>query len=135
MHRPPSKNSDWEEPSLDDAPFDYTAEPDSFYFDLESIGSLEPDVVVQQSIKVLQQKLAAVIQELTGDNDAGRGGDDYEPRSPGMNGVDGGGTSYGVNQGYTTPFQAPGGASAWGGGATPYGATPYGQSNTAWGGQ
>ena len=114
---------------MEGAPFDYNAEPNTFYFDVESIGNLEPDVIVQQGIKVLQQKLAAVIQELTGD-DGGRDADGYEPREPGA----GPGGEYGMDGGYTTPFGAGGGgASAWGGGAaTPYGATPYGQ-NTGWG--
>ena len=127
--RPESKNKEDEVPALESAPFDYNAVPEAFYFDVESIGNLEPDAVVQQGIKVLQQKLAAVLQDLTGDDSvAGRGGDDYEPRSPGMNGANGG--DYAMEHGYTTPYGGgAGGASAWGGGATPYGATPYGQSN------
>lgn len=106
------------------------AQPHTFYYDVESIGNLEPDAVVHQGIKVLQQKLAAVIQELTGDVGGGRPGDDYEPRSP-TNGIDGGGADYNMEQGYTTPYGGGGGASAWGGGATPYGATPYGNSGWA----
>lgn len=76
----------------------------------------------------MQTKLAAVIQELTGDEGRG-GGDEYEPRSPGaMNGAASG--DYAMDGGYTTPYGNGGGASAWGGGGqTPYGATPYGQNN------
>ena len=123
---PKSKNAEWEEPLQDGEPYDFDAMPTKFYFDVESIGNLEPDSVVQQGIKGMQQKLAAVIKELSGDDRNGMiGGDGYEPRSPdGMNG------GYdGMDQGFTTPYGNGGGASAWGGGnATPYGATPYGQN-------
>ncbi|KAI9796592.1 MAG: 45 kDa subunit of RNA polymerase II [Candelina submexicana] len=132
---PKSKNADEEDLPQEGEPFDYDAQPSRFYFEVESIGNLEPDTVVQQGIKVLQQKLAAVIQELAG-GDEGQNGvngdtaDAYNgPRSP--DAVDGGG-GYAMDQGYTTPYMNGGGAaSAWGGagGATPYGATPYGQSN------
>ncbi|KAL8746101.1 MAG: hypothetical protein Q9190_001824 [Brigantiaea leucoxantha] len=63
---PKTKNAEWEEPQQDGEPFDYGAQPAKFYFDVESIGNLEPDAVVQQGIKVLQQKLAAVIQDISG---------------------------------------------------------------------
>lgn len=106
--------------------------PSRFYFEVESIGNLEPDAIIQQGIKVLQQKLAAVIQELTGDERNGINGDGVDgfggPRSPdGMHGAG----DYPMDQGYTTPYVNGGGASAWGGGATPYGATPYGQNGWA----
>ena len=122
--RPLSKNKDWEDPPQDDVPFDYNAVPSQFYVDIESVGNLEADNVVQQGIKVLQQKLAAVLQELSGGDDANRGlmdGDhQYEngPRSP----------DAGLDHGYTTPFNQ-GATSVWAGGQTPapYGATPYGQ--------
>ena len=95
-------------------------------------------MIVRQGIVALQQKLAAVIQELTGAEDGARG-DDYEPRSPAMNGT--GANDIGMNNGYTTPYDGQGNSSIWGGGGgggglgsqTPYMATPYGQS-TQWGG-
>jgi DNA-directed RNA polymerase II subunit RPB3 len=105
--------------------------PERFYFEVESAGNLEPDAIIQQGIKVLQQKLAAVIQDLTeGEGGAngvnGHGGYDA-PRSPdvGMNG------QAWQDPGYTTPYGNGGNASQWGtgaGAATPYGATPYGQN-------
>ncbi len=94
---------------------------------------------MQQGVKVLQQKLAAVIQELAGSGVGGGGGgaddrmadapDAYAAaRSPEPDRAD-----YGIAQGYTTPAYGNGGAgSVWGGGATPYGATPYGQSGNPW---
>ena len=107
--------------------FDYDAVPTRFFFDVETVGGLEPDQIVQQGIKVLQQKLAGVIQELQGGDDS-HGMDGFGGQSPQMNGA-----GYGVQDpGYTTPA-AYGGNSAWGGGATtPYGATPYGGAPNAW---
>ena len=81
----------------------------------------------------MQQKLAAVLQELEGSGgDGGRGATDGfgagdDGGAGGM--MNGGGGDYMGEQGYTTPYVNGGGASAWGGGATPYGATPYGQQN------
>ena len=61
---PLSKNATWEEPAKDGARFDYNAEPDRFYFDVESIGSMQPDEILCQGIKCLKQKLAVVVTEL-----------------------------------------------------------------------
>lgn len=103
--------------------------PERFYFEVESIGNLEPDAIIQQGIKVLQQKLAAVIQDLSDTNGQAAVNGDYDaPRSPDV----ANGQPW-QEQGYTTPYANGGGASAWGGGAgaaTPYGATPYGQNGT-----
>jgi len=119
-----SENSKLEDPPQDGEPFNYEAIPSQFFYNLESIGNLEPDAVVQQGIKVMQQKLAAVLQELAGTETNGDA-NGFGPEADGMQD----GQDYGVDQGYTTPYVNPGGAtSAWGGGATPYGATPYGQS-------
>ena len=111
----------------DGEPFDYNAAPSQFFFELESVGNLEPDAVVQQGIKVMQQKLAAVLQELAGDDSrpGEADADGFGGQSP--DGMPQGG-EYGVDQGYTTPYVNGGATSAWGGGATPYGATPYGQN-------
>ncbi|KAK1143481.1 RNA polymerase II subunit 3 [Aspergillus melleus] len=124
---PISANAAWEHAAPPDQPFDYDAEPNNFYFDVESIGNLEPDMIIQQGITVLQRKLASVISALSGSGEGDHGGmmgveeddmmgvrspDAYEPPE----GIDGGFTAY-----------ANGNASAWGASAaTPYGATPYG---------
>lgn len=112
-------------------PFDYDAQPSAFYLDVESVGNLDPDAIVQQGISVLQHKLAETIAALKGnegrdvamngvDQDGAQSPDAYEPPE----GMDGGFTAYGANG-------AGGGgqSSVWGGagGTTPYGATPYGQ--------
>lgn len=112
-----------EDPPQADEPFDYDAVPSRFYFEVESIGNLEPDAIIQQGIKVLQQKLAVIIQGLdsegqdTGMNGGFDGGYDG-PRSPDVGG--GGGQPW-EQPGYTTPFG--GGGGGWGGQgqATPYG--------------
>jgi DNA-directed RNA polymerase II subunit RPB3 len=110
--------------------------PDKFYFEVESAGNLEPDAIIQQGIKVLQQKLAAVIRDMTGvDEDSnGVNGGDYGDRSPGM-GMNGQGQW--PDTGYTTPYGQNGGNAGgpWGnngGSSTPYGATPYGQNGQSW---
>jgi DNA-directed RNA polymerase II subunit RPB3 len=122
---PVSANAAWEHAAPSDQPFDYDAQPNNFYIDVESIGNLDPDMIIQQGIIVLQRKLATVISSLSGAGNGGRNGlpededmmgvrspDAYEPPE----GMDGGFTAY-----------ANGGTSAWGASAaTPYGATPYG---------
>ena len=126
--RPLSKYAEWEEPPQEGEPFDFDAVPDRFYFEVESVGNLEPDAIIQQGIKVLQQKLAAVIQDLTeGEGGQSNGMNGYDaPRSPDV-GLNGAGWQ---DQGYTTPYANGGNVSQWGAGgaSTPYGATPYGQN-------
>ncbi|KAI0861404.1 DNA-directed RNA polymerase [Xylaria cubensis] len=122
---PKSKYAEWEEPPAEGEPFDYDAVPSRFYFEVESVGNIEPDAIIQEGIKELQRKLAGLIHGL-GENDDMNG--DYDgPRSP--DGMDGG-TPW-QDQGYTTPYAGAGNASAWGGAATQYGTTPYGNSGTA----
>ena len=139
--RPPSKNATWEETPSSTLPFAYDAAPSKFYFEVESVGNLEPDAVVQQGIKVMQQKLAAVIRDLEGGSanaDAPAG--DATAAVAGPDGIGFGGPGFGAADpgpgdqgfaadGFATPFLGVQGAgSVWGGGATPYGATPYGQN-------
>lgn len=96
----------------EDEPFDYNAVPTRFFFDVETVGGIDPDQIVLQGIKHLQQKLASVIHELSGDS--GDGVDFGGAQSPQMNG------GYaGQDAGYTTPYGG-------GGSTTPFGATPYG---------
>ncbi|KAL1305156.1 hypothetical protein AAFC00_002080 [Neodothiora populina] len=151
---PESKNAQWEEPPQEGEVFDYDAEPNQYYINLEGTGVMPPDQIMHSGIRVLQQKLATLIQELSGvdqnstnnlsNNYLGNGG--QSPDMMDMAGAGGAGTAYGGNTtygdingagGFTTPY-AGGATSAWGGGAgagaggaggaTPYGATPYGRS-------
>lgn len=119
---PKSENTEWEDKVDDSVPFDYDAQPSKFYMNIETVGGLDPDVIFQQGIKVLQQKLAGVIQALEGGDANGNQDTDYMPRSPGRDDP---------GAGYTTPF-AGGAASQWGG-QTAYGGanTPYDRGN-AW---
>ena len=86
---------------------------------------MPPDVIVNEGIKVIQQKLASIIMGLTGEGEGGEGG----LRSPDYNGGDGWDPA---DQGYTTPYGGgnTGAQGGWGadGGTTPYGTTPYGNA-------
>jgi DNA-directed RNA polymerase II subunit RPB3 len=100
--------------------------PTRFFFNVETVGGLEPDQIVVKGIETLQAKLAEVIQSISGG--VGMDGADFgAPQSPQMNGAGYGGQ----DAGYTTPYGG-GNASVWGnsgpagGSTTPYGATPYG---------
>ncbi|EGW35725.1 uncharacterized protein SPAPADRAFT_58923 [Spathaspora passalidarum NRRL Y-27907] len=61
---PKSENCEWEEMPDPEAPFDYTAKPTNFYFDVETVGNLPPNEVVVRSIETLQRKLADIAIEL-----------------------------------------------------------------------
>jgi DNA-directed RNA polymerase II subunit RPB3 len=129
MYRPKSKYAQWEEPPQEGEAFDYTAVPTKFYFEVEGVGTLEPNEIIQGGIRVLQNKLAELIHAVSGkegDGD-GDGGDFSGPRSPDGN-MDGGNPWQ--DNGYTTPFGNTGNQSTWGASATtPYATTtPYGQS-------
>ncbi|KAF2400240.1 RNA polymerase Rpb3/RpoA insert domain-containing protein [Trichodelitschia bisporula] len=122
---PLSENAQWEDPAQEGEPFNYDAVPETFYMRFETVGTIEPDACFQQTVKVLQQKLAEVIGALAGNDQNGVNGDagGYSPAGP--NGV-------GHDAGYTTPYAAgaPGGMTAWGGAQTPYApTTPYGGAN------
>lgn len=132
-----------EEPPEDESGkpvYDAAAEANRFYFDVETVRGLEVDNVVMEGVRVLQQKLAGVIQELAAGDEGGGGGREgggygdgggYETvngygETPGPGNMTvNGATNYG---GRTTQYQRDGGqGSVWGGagGMTPYGATPY----------
>jgi DNA-directed RNA polymerase II subunit RPB3 len=126
------RSKDWEEPAQDGERFDYDAEPRQFFINLEGTGVMQPDAVLHNGIRTLQEKLANVIKGL---RDTGEGGQ--------ANGIDGGGspmdglingagtaygaqsayggqTNYGgMDPGYQTPAYGQG--SVYGGMATPYG--------------
>jgi DNA-directed RNA polymerase II subunit RPB3 len=117
-------------PEQEDAEFDYDAVPSRFFFDVETVGGLDPDQIVTQGIKTLQVKLATIIKELRGGGDDLNGQDYGGAQSPQMHGEYGG-----PDQGFITPYAGGGGGggnSVWGAGnvaqgsTTPYGATPYG---------
>lgn len=133
------RNATWEsEDTAADAAFDPDATPGAFFFDVEGVGTLEPDQIVQEGIKVLQNKLAAIIQGLGGGAEQGQGqqvnggGADDSAAATGAvggatpfaqeGGFDGNQTTYG---GYTTGGSTAYGGGGGGGGATSYG-TPYG---------
>ncbi|EMC94913.1 hypothetical protein BAUCODRAFT_123413 [Baudoinia panamericana UAMH 10762] len=126
---PESKNREWEEPPQEGQNFDFVAEPEQFFLNLEGTGVMPPDGVVHAGIRTLQQKLATVIQQLATTTDTGheinglggRGDADMGGMSPPD---DGAGTAYG---GRMSAY----GQTAYGGGTTP----AYGGQGTAYGGQ
>lgn len=135
---PDSKNAGWEEPPQEGDVFDYDAEPTRFYINIEGSGVMPPDQILHSGIRVLQQKLATVIQEL---QHSGQGQMNGGPRSPDMMDMTGNATAYGHETAYgggsawggvTAPAAGPSGWDQPAGGATPYGATPYGQSGVGW---
>ncbi|KAF3931240.1 hypothetical protein ABW19_dt0206653 [Dactylella cylindrospora] len=125
---PKSLNSDWEEPPQENEPFDYNAQPNRFYIDVESVGSLQPDEILRQGIKYLQEKLASVIagvQKTAGQTTAANTGDvngiegGYGgARSPDMGDTNGYGRNF--DDGFTTPYAGGGGAGG-AGANTPFG--------------
>lgn len=61
---PPSTNAMHEEPPPDDAVFDYTAKPNKFYIEAETVGSLAPKEVVMKGLMELQSRLAKLMLDL-----------------------------------------------------------------------
>ncbi len=125
-----SENARFEDPPQEGEAFDYDARPSRFYFNVEGSGMLEPDVIVQNGIKVLQQKLASVIHELNASDGGVADEDGHGARSPEV-----GAASGDPWEGFTTPYGNGGNQSSWGGagGTTPYDATsPYGNSGQGW---
>ena len=123
------------------------APQNQYYINLEGTGVMPPDQILHSGIKVLQQKLATLIQELSGVDHNMQNSNMAGGQSPDMMDMAGQGTAYGGNtsyggEGYATPFggagAGAGASSAWGGGqagaapgggsTTPFGATPYGRS-------
>ena len=128
---PASKfNADWEEPPQESEPFDYTAEPDQFFINLEGTGVMPPDAVLHNGIRTLQQKLATVINELSKSTGGDGGGSPMDGivngggTAYGAQSAYGGQSSYGQDPGYQTPGYG-GMGSVYGGAATPYGRGGY----------
>lgn len=106
---PKSENCEYEDPPNPEEPFDYKAEPNKFYMNVETVGSLTPDQVVLRGIDELQKKVASIVMSLN-QNDGNRtgygghseynGGDytGYSQRAPGSQYNNGTGTPYGGGQ-------------------------------------
>ncbi|KAK6461849.1 45 kDa subunit of RNA polymerase II [Scheffersomyces coipomensis] len=108
---PKSANRRFEDPPDKDAPFDYKATADHFYFDTETVGNLPPNDVVLTAIETLQRKVADILVGLKDEN--------VET----SNAQSGGFTTYGrtdydnnggeTPSGSKTPYGEFGGGSAW----------------------
>jgi len=57
---PPSKNANDDFPPLDDEIFDFTAKPNRFYFEIETIGSMKPEDIVMNAFKKLLEKISSI---------------------------------------------------------------------------
>ncbi|KAJ1948913.1 RNA polymerase II subunit 3, partial [Linderina macrospora] len=64
---PLSANAAEEEKADPDAPFDYKAEPTTFYFNVETVGSIKPQNVVIMATRILQEKLGTLLLALEDD--------------------------------------------------------------------
>ncbi|KAJ2161129.1 RNA polymerase II subunit 3 [Coemansia sp. RSA 552] len=69
---PLSKNAEEEVENDADALFDFKAEPTTFYFNVETVGNLNPQEVVIKATRVLQEKLGAL--QLALDEDQNQDG-------------------------------------------------------------
>ncbi|ETN41997.1 uncharacterized protein HMPREF1541_03936 [Cyphellophora europaea CBS 101466] len=79
-------NAEWEDADEQaDVANNPDAQPSAFFFDLEGVGVLEPDEIVEGGVKALQLKLTEILQSLNPGQDGVNGmngvdaGDDYEP--------------------------------------------------------
>lgn len=69
---PLSENARFEEKPTAEDVFDYTAEPEKFYFNVETVGSLTADQVVLRGLGVLKEKIVGIVQDLEGIQDGNR---------------------------------------------------------------
>lgn len=98
---PKSENCEWEEAPDPNIPFDYSAKPSNYYFNIETVGNLPPNEVFIKSLETLQLKLAGISVELNKDS------------VEASNAASGGFTSYG-RSGEDSPMD-PYGSSSYGG--------------------
>lgn len=49
----------------DEAPFNWEAKPNKFYFNVETCGSLRPETIVTKGVEVLKNKLSDLLTQLT----------------------------------------------------------------------
>ncbi|KXN90590.1 DNA-directed RNA polymerase II subunit RPB3 [Leucoagaricus sp. SymC.cos] len=120
---PLSDNAKEEEAPRDDEPFDYTAKPQKFYFEVETDGSLSPQEVVMKGLAELQSKLASLIYGLKQQPEL----EMVNEQQPNGTGAEAGG--WGMSTAAAPSMPAP--ASAWSGGASSqWGSTSPGQRST-----
>ncbi|GME68078.1 unnamed protein product [Ambrosiozyma monospora] len=122
---PKSANCDWEEPPIPGEPFDYTAKPNKFYFNVETTGALKPNEVFSKGCTELQKKIANIVFELDKtdqpQNQVGAPSGGANGNAPGQS-IYGGITSYGSGSsgygsgfsgGQTTYAESSGSAGRW----------------------
>ncbi|CCK71685.1 DNA-directed RNA polymerase II core subunit RPB3 KNAG_0H02700 [Huiozyma naganishii CBS 8797] len=62
---PNSENCEYEDPPVEGEPFDYKSKAETFYMNVETIGSISVDQVVVRGIDTLQKKVASILLSLT----------------------------------------------------------------------
>lgn len=104
---PRSVNADYEDPPNPEEPFDYKAEPNKFYVNVETVGSLTPDQVVLRGIDELQRKVAGIVMSLNQDGSRSAYGGQSQ-----YNGAGGAFSNY--SRGAGSQYNGAGGASNYG---------------------
>ncbi|CCE62602.1 hypothetical protein TPHA_0C04510 [Tetrapisispora phaffii CBS 4417] len=61
---PQSKNCEYEDPPNEGSEFDYKAKADTFYMNVETIGTVTSDQVIVRGIDILQKKVASILLAL-----------------------------------------------------------------------
>ncbi|KAG0669358.1 45 kDa subunit of RNA polymerase II [Maudiozyma exigua] len=61
---PRSKNSEYEDPPTEGQAFDYKSKAETFYMNVETVGSITVDQVVVRGIDTLQKKVASILLAL-----------------------------------------------------------------------
>lgn len=99
------RNAQWEDPDEQaDASINPDAQPSAFFYNIEGVGVLEPDDIVEGGVRGLQMKLTEILHGLNPQQDGagmnGADGDDaYEPMDADYNGAGYAG-GYGAPTGY-----------------------------------
>ncbi|CCC70253.1 hypothetical protein NCAS_0E01830 [Naumovozyma castellii] len=62
---PNSKNCEYEDPPNEGELFDYKAKAETFYMNVETVGSIPVDQVVVRGVDTLQKKVASILLALT----------------------------------------------------------------------
>ena len=119
---PLSSNAAFEQPPDPSAPFDYEAVPQTFYYNVEGVGSVPVKDVVEQGLDILINGLASIVlavnRETGADEDVMEGDGIVDPQ------MDGGMNGYHDQGGYGQDPYAQGGGGGWGGNQGGWGASP-----------
>ncbi|CCH42306.1 DNA-directed RNA polymerase II subunit [Wickerhamomyces ciferrii] len=122
---PRSENCEYEDPPNPEEPFDYKAEPNKYYINVETVGSLPPDQVVLRGLNELQSKVAGIVMALdkSDGNKTAYGGNQSQY---------GAGSQYNAGVGDASNYEPQPGAGYGGYDAQPTGGYGYDQYQGNW---